>query len=80
MPTSAELHKQIVRKFLDTKAVDFAAIGKTIAELGSSLALSDEVDEIYCGTVRHFVTIYKLPTYGGPVENLGELRSAAKAM
>jgi len=35
-------HQDIVKRLLDTKTVDFAAIGKAVAEIGPSLALADE--------------------------------------
>jgi hypothetical protein len=58
-------HQQLVKKLLDAKAVDFAAIGKVVAELGPSLALAnadaaaaDVVDgDYFCGTIRHFVNV-----------------------
>ncbi len=34
--------QQIVKKLIDTKAVDFTAIGKVVGELGPSLALANE--------------------------------------
>ncbi len=40
--SNSEQHKQLVKKLLDSKAVDFAAIGKVVAELGPSLSLAEE--------------------------------------
>ncbi|HEY2580241.1 MAG TPA: hypothetical protein VGI43_00455 [Mucilaginibacter sp.] len=54
-------HQEIVKKILDSKAVDFAAIGKAVAEIGPSLALSEEPWEGFCGTMRYFVRIYRNP-------------------
>ena len=34
-------NQEIVKKFVETKAVDFNAIGKLVTELGPSLAASD---------------------------------------
>jgi hypothetical protein len=65
-------HQQLVKKLLDAKAVDFAAIGKVVAELGPSLALADTdaaaaaaaadvIDgDYFCGTIRHFVNLVVL--------------------
>jgi hypothetical protein len=70
-------HQDIVKKALDSKAVDFAAIGKLIAELGPSVSLADEPWEGFCGTMRFFIRILIVnPNPGGTVENLGALRGA----
>jgi len=71
-------HQEIVKKALDSKAVDFGAIGKVIAELGPSVALADEPWEGFCGTMRGFIRVYIVhpPVGGGPVENLAALRAA----
>lgn len=71
-------HAEIVRKVLDTKAVDFAAVGKVVAELGPSLSVAEEPWEGFCGTMRRFFHCYILPGTGGsPVENLGALANSA---
>jgi hypothetical protein len=51
-------HQEIVKRLLDTKAVDFAAIGKTVGEIGPSMALADEPWEGFCGTMRTFIHLY----------------------
>lgn len=68
-------HQDIVKRLLDSKAVDFAAIGKTVTELGPSMALSDEPWEGICGTMRYFIHLYRLPGPVGPVENPVEVIS-----
>jgi hypothetical protein len=70
-------HQQIVKRLIDSKAVDFAAIGKAVAELGPSLATADEPWENFCGTMRVFIRIYRLREVATPVENLAELSKAA---
>ena len=67
-----------MKKALESKAVDFAAIGKVITELGPSVSLADEPWEGFCGTMRHFVRFYivRPSAGGGPVEDLGALRAA----
>lgn len=68
----------IVKKLLDTKAVDFNAIGKAVAEIGPTLALADEPWEGFCGTMRTFVHLYKLPwPINNPVENVNTLGQLA---
>jgi hypothetical protein len=37
-------HDEIVRHFLDSKAVDFSALGKFVAEFGGSIAASSHGD------------------------------------
>ncbi len=72
MPNS-EQHKQLVKKLLDAKAVDFAAVGKVLAEVGPSLSLAEEPGDWFCGTNRIFFHCYRVFNPGGPVEDLGEL-------
>jgi len=73
-------HQDIVRKALDTKAVDFSAIGKMVAELGPSVSLADDPWENFCGTMRFFIRVYVVNPFvvgsAGSVENLGALRGA----
>jgi hypothetical protein len=73
----SDQHKQLVKKLLDAKAVDFAAIGKVISELGPSLALAEEPGDFFCGTNRIFIHVYRVFTPGLPVENLGEVAANA---
>ncbi len=80
MRTNVETHRQIVQSFLDSKAVDFAAAGKVIAELGPSVSLMDEPGDFFCGTMRAFFHCYRLgpgtlgPVFANPIEDLGALR------
>ncbi len=71
-------HQEIVKKLLDSKAVDFAAVGKVVAELGPAMSLADEPWEGFCGTMRIFFHCYVIRgPIGGPVENLAGLRAVA---
>ncbi|HEX9484140.1 MAG TPA: hypothetical protein VF929_06145 [Gemmatimonadaceae bacterium] len=71
-------HQELVKKLLDAKTVDFAAIGKVAAAVGPALALADEPWEGFCGTMQHFIRLYIVnPHPGFPVDNLGALRAAA---
>jgi hypothetical protein len=63
-------HQDIVKKALDAKAVDFAALGKLIAELGPSLSLADEPWDVVCGTMRTFFHCYKIGTGGAIIDPL----------
>ena len=61
-------HQDIVKRVLDSKAVDFAAMGKIVAEMGPSLALADDGVDCFCGTMRYFFHCYIIPTpVPGPV-------------
>lgn len=72
-------HQEIVKKMLETKAIDFNAIGKTVAELGPAVSMLDEPWDVFCGTMRTFLRLYILNpgNFGGGVENLGGLRDIA---
>lgn len=65
-------HQEIVRKILDSKGVDFQAIGKTVAELGPTLSLADEPWDTFCGTMRNFIVLFILNPIG-PVANIERL-------
>ncbi|HEY2094024.1 MAG TPA: hypothetical protein VGJ81_19295 [Thermoanaerobaculia bacterium] len=70
-------HQEIVKSLLDSKAVDFTAIGNIVAELGPSIALADEPWEGFCGTMRTFVRVYRINTSTAQLENLGQLANIA---
>lgn len=70
-------HQEIVKKLLDSKAVDFAAIGKAVTEIGPSLAVADEPWEGFCGTMRRFIVLYRVFNPGTPVEQLPGLSAAS---
>ncbi|MCU1257549.1 MAG: hypothetical protein JWO80_434 [Bryobacterales bacterium] len=80
MSAKAVNHQEIVQNLLSTKAVDFAAIGKAVAEMGPSIAVADEPWEGFCGTMRTFIHIYRVPTVGTPVENLNALSAGAREL
>jgi hypothetical protein len=74
-------HQDIVKRLLDSKAVDFAAVGKAVTELGPSMALADEPWEGFCGTMRYFIHLYRLPgpfAGGNPVEQVNVPSITAK--
>lgn len=77
MSLESDRHQQIVKKLIDSKAVDFGAIGKAVAELGPSLAMADEPWENFCGTMRVFIRVYRIRDVTSSVENLTELSRAA---
>jgi len=74
---NSEQHRQVVQRLLDAKAVDFTAIGKVIAEVGPSLAVSDFDGPDICGTMRFFIRVLRVDNPGTVVENLGDLSANA---
>ena len=69
-------HQEIVKRLLDSKTVDFAAIGKVVAEVGPTMALADEPWEGFCGTMRTFIHLFILnPHLPTVVGNPGELQA-----
>jgi hypothetical protein len=76
-------HQDTVKAVLDSKAVDFAAVGKVVAQVGPSLSLADEPWETFCGTMRLFLRIFILnPPIGFPpqwnsIADLAQLREIA---
>jgi hypothetical protein len=70
--TAAE-HK-IVTALIETKAVDFQAIGNAFAEHGASATLALDGEDFFCGTMRRFIRIYRINDPSVPVEQLGELQ------
>jgi len=73
-------HQDIVKSLLNSKAIDFAAIGKAFAEVGPAIAIADEPWEGFCGTMRYFVHVYKIPTPVSQVEEIEELGAAAEEL
>ena len=72
-----ELHavdKQIVQSLLETGAVNFEAIGKTIARVGAGSVMLDDGWERWCGSD---LRIYRWPRRFG-LEDLQVLRDVAR--
>jgi hypothetical protein len=57
--------QEIVAELLDTKAVDFEAVGAALARFGPSLALRAEDGDPFCGVGRAFFHCYIRP-FPGP--------------
>ena len=71
-------HQDIVKAVLDSKAVDFAAVGKLVAQFGPALSLADEPWDGFCGTMRHFIHTYIVNPWSGiSLADLGQLREVA---
>ena len=78
--SNSEQRKQVVKQLLETKAVDFAAVGRVIAEVGPSISLAEEPGDYFCGTNRIFFHVYKVFGPATPIENLGELAANAEEL
>lgn len=71
-------HQEVVGQLLESKAIDFDAIGSTIAKLGPQLVMADEPWESFCLTMRIMIWIYRFPGPRGPiVGDLDDLRNEA---
>lgn len=64
-------HQEVVDALLESNAINFEAIGSTIAKLGPQLAASDEPWESFCLTMRMMIWMYRIPGPRGPI--LGDL-------
>lgn len=64
-PTSEkDFHKEITKSILDAKIVNYEALGKTFSSLGPALALRDDPWETFCGTMKFYIRIFRLPPIG----------------
>jgi hypothetical protein len=74
MPKPASVsNAEIVKRFIDSKAVDFKAMGTLVAELGPRLAESDLGFNVVLSG-RPFIIACLMPA-GDIAQNIGELRN-----
>lgn len=59
-----DAERDIVKTLIETKAVDFEAIGRTVAQFGPTAALDYDYEPVFCGTNRFYVHIYHIPLPG----------------
>lgn len=75
--------QDVVKSVLDANAVDFAAIGRILAEMGPTLSMADEPWESFCLTMKFFVRLYVIgPPIGfpggmNPIPDFDQMREAA---
>jgi hypothetical protein len=67
--------RQIVETLLETKAINFEAIGHTIAKVGPASVFLDDGWERWCGSD---LRIYKWPRRGFDLEDLATLGDIAR--
>jgi hypothetical protein len=70
--TDAE--REVVTQLLDTKAVNFEAIGAAFAKFGPTAALRLEGEDVFCGTMKRFVRVFRLRDELAELENIAQLR------
>ena len=70
MPLHAR-EREVVETLTETKAVNFEAIGRALAQFGPSAALDLDYEPIFCGTMRYYIHVYRVDTPGLP--SLGEM-------
>jgi hypothetical protein len=58
---------------MKANVVNYEALGKVIAEFGPQLATMDDPWENFCGTMRYFIRIYRLPPIGPRIPELDRL-------
>lgn len=74
--TGVEIDRQIVQTLIDTKAIDFEALGAAIARFGPSSVLMDDDGWIrWCG---NDFRLYKWPRYSIDIERLDVLRNIVR--
>ncbi|MDQ2899739.1 MAG: hypothetical protein M3Y07_08060 [Acidobacteriota bacterium] len=74
MDTNSIRHKDIVKRFLDAKAIDFTAVGKAFGELAPGVAQADEPGDFYCGVGRNFFHCF------GPVTGVVAVEQVAQEL
>ncbi len=65
--------KDIAKFVLDTKVIDYDALGNTVAKLGPELAMLDDPWENFCGTMRYYIRIFRLPPVDPRIPELDRL-------
>jgi hypothetical protein len=53
---------------VETKAVDFGAIGQALARYGPTMALQFDYEEGFCGTMQFYVWAFRRPPSLGSVQ------------
>jgi hypothetical protein len=70
------LEREVVSTLIETKAVDFEALGAALAKYGPQASLSIDGDDWFCGTMKWFIRFYRIPDPGpwSRMEDLAQLR------
>lgn len=62
--------KNIAKFVLEANVINYDALGKTIAKLGPELIYLDEPWETFCGTMKYYIRIYRLPQINTRIQEL----------
>ena len=57
--------REVASALIETKAVDFEAIGKSLASFGPTLALDADLEDGFCGVNRYFIRVLRPWVVGG---------------
>lgn len=66
--------REVVQTLLDTKAVNFEAIGAAVARFGPSMALTADGEDNFCWTMRRFIILFRRLDTVTTLEDLAALR------
>jgi hypothetical protein len=73
-------NNDVVKALLDAKAVNFESIGAVVAKYGANAVVSLDYEDVFCGTMRRFVHLFRVPTTGTPVEDLPSLSNVSSQL
>ncbi len=65
--------KDVAKRVMKAEVINYEALGKTVAQLGPELALMDDPWENFCGTMRYYIRIFRLPPIGPGIPELDRL-------
>jgi len=71
------LEREVVLAVIESKAVDFEALGAAIAKFGPSAAMAMDSEDWFCTTMKWFVRFFRIPDPIGPIvraQDLGQMR------
>lgn len=70
--------QEIVKALIETKAVDFQSMGTAIAKFGAAAAVSLDYEDVFCGTMRRFIRVFRLRDDIASLEGLAELQKVSR--
>ena len=70
----SEAEREIVTALLETKAVNFEALGAIVARHGDRITLHLDGEDAFCGTMRRFARVLRLRDELAGLEHLAELK------
>ncbi len=77
MAKFTEAEREVVKMLIDTKAVDFQAIGTAVAKHGASAVLALDGEDVFCGTMRRFIRVFRIHDQAGELDQIKELATVA---